>query len=285
LAVDHVHDMVTTVVGEHGGGGGQLRGPAAVAFDPAGGLLYVSDAGNARLHLFRIERKTPGPVGIGFEPRVTLVRTVSGEALRREVGAGATAQGVSGPVVPGAVDVGPVGRVYVIDRAADLVLALDARLEHATLFCRLAEEHAPDPVDLAVAGEGERVLLLDRTADALLVYDRAGASAGRWDLPPSPDGRPTDARGIAVGPDDRVYVTDAGAHRIVVLDPDGRHERTLGGPGIVAGTFHAPRGIAIDDRQRIVVNDWGNHRVQVLSPRGQLEAIFGASLYTRPARP
>ena len=48
--------------------------------------------------------------------------------------------------------------------------------------------------------------------------------------------------------------------------------------------FHRPRGLDTDAEGNVVVLDHGNHRVQWIDTDGQYVDVFGARLYTKPAR-
>jgi DNA-binding beta-propeller fold protein YncE len=97
-------------------------------------------------------------------------------------------------------------------------------------------------------GSGDRVYLLTRVPERVLVCDREGSLVASWGegiFGPKP-------HGIAIGPDDSVYCVDASDHTVRKFTSDGRPLMTLGTPGVESGTGYTEAGAASCNRFELI---------------------------------
>ena len=127
------------------------------------------------------------------------------------------------------------------------------------------------PVDIAVLGERQRLLVADSNNHQLQVMSldnlsmpiytigKLGPHAGQFKLP----------QAVAFDSElRRIVVADSGNHRIQVLSSLEGHPLlfVVGSRGTKALEFGFPRGVAVDTyNRRIIVADTDNDRLQVLS--------------------
>ncbi len=261
-------------VGGPGSRFGRCNRPAGVALDLRRSLLYVSDAGNRRLQMFRFDLDT-------VPTEVRFVQSLDLHWLAEKLSSDETLS----PILAGDLELGEDGRLYLLDRANRLVLVFDRQLSwlHAIGRNDERQERLADPVDLALDPAGERLYVLDAGRGGVRVYDPEGRLVDVWVHPDGP-GELLEPSAIRIGADGFVYVADRRSHRVQKYDPRGVPVDRWGRPGLGPGEFHKPRGLAQDGRSRWLVLDWGNRRVQIFSTEGDFLGTFGAALYVRPAR-
>lgn len=267
----------------YGRGFGQLLRPVDAAIDLARGWVHVADPGNRRLVTYGFRPRGEGEE-LKYDPfLVRMVRSLDLDRLGVPAGLG-----VPLPIDPLAVAVAPDGRIFVADVSNRAVFVVSPELE---LLGRLDDGGVPfvRPVDVSLDRAGGELLVVDQLAGHVRRFALQDGGAASTELEPLGGGaaelggllRPAGALVLADG---RVWVSDEGRHRLALYSAEGGFERHLGGPGLLRGEFHKPRGMAQDGRGRVVVIDWGNHRGQILDGEGNYLAIFGARLFTRPAR-
>jgi DNA-binding beta-propeller fold protein YncE len=124
----------------------------------------------------------------------------------------------------------------------------------------------------------ERVLVVDRDAHQVLIYDTQGRrqlALGQRHHPQlqAPFNHPTSA---AIGSDGDIYVSDGYGNSVVHrFAADGRLKHTWGGRGTGPGEFTTPHALWIDPRNRILVADRENNRVQVFDRGGAYLTEWG----------
>jgi DNA-binding beta-propeller fold protein YncE len=151
-----------------------------------------------------------------------------------------------------------------------------------------------DVSDVAVDAE-DRVYLLCRHPESVLIYDRDGQFRGSWG-----EGLLVRPHGLTIAPDGRIYVTDDGGHVVLIFDsdghqvgqigtgvpsetgfdesllPDGREEaleRIRGG-----GPFNRPTKAAVSPTGDVYVSDgYQNCRLHHFGSDGTLLNSWGAS--------
>ncbi|MBR0643773.1 NHL repeat-containing protein [Plastoroseomonas hellenica] len=164
------------------------------------------------------------------------------------------------------------GRVYVQlrqdpyvgkDGPAVVVLAPDGRRIDAWGGEAVADGHM-----LSVHPDG-RVFVVDRDAQEIIVFDRAGkrlGGIGKRHRPGEPFNAPCD---VAFGADSTIYVADGyAASRIHRFSADGTPMGGWGTPGEGPGEFSTPHSVWVMEDGRLAVADRENNRVQVFAPDG-----------------
>jgi len=121
-----------------------------------------------------------------------------------------------------------------------------------------------------------RVLLVDRDAHQILVFDKDGKpllTLGERNTPNRPFNHPTD---VAVAPNGDFYVSDGyGGSNVHWFDKTGSHRKTWGEPGSGPGQFTTPHGIWVTGDERVLVCDRENNRVQIFSLTGDYLSEWG----------
>ena len=259
--------------GMRGGGDGELRLPTGIDTGPGGDIFVADhdnnrvqrfDADGAYMSQFPVadaDGVPAAPLGLAvgpggsvhvtatgnhsvyvFAPGGELLRTVDAAAAHPRLDAGQTfpdgrlvqtaGSGVAFDT-PINLDVGPDGRMYLVEEMGGRVRVLDA--DGSPLF-DVGTPAAPGefygdssfmrPTDVAVDRNG-RIIVADSGHDRLQVFDHAGgfvSSTGSFGFCPHPEcsgegiqfDRPA---GLAADANGTVYVADALNHRILVLDP------------------------------------------------------------------
>jgi DNA-binding beta-propeller fold protein YncE len=184
------------------------------------------------------------------------------------------------PIEPGALELDALGQLHMTDPRNRKVWAFGKSFAIERGYG--GPEVLQRPVDLAFGKDGERLLVVDELAHALVVFSREGALeriVGSDVLL-----RPA---GICVDRDGNVFLSDAGRHRIQKLDPALAPATAWGRaddqPGLGPLEFYKPTGLTCDAEGNIVVLDFGNHRGQVVSAAGEFRFAFGPKLFVGPA--
>jgi phage tail-like protein len=138
-----------------------------------------------------------------------------------------------GPFAPDGEGLRPVGIAIGID---PLTGAPDGKVA--------APAGAWDPADLALLPDG-RILVSDRSAGKLRLFDRLGCPLGWWDGS-SDDEPPLVSPGaLAVGLDGRIFVVEEGEAAIAIVDAEGRIIERTEDSELLAGGFEAG-SLAVD---------------------------------------
>jgi len=209
------------------------------------------------------------------------------------------------------------GLLYVADPVQQRVVALD----HEGNFARAygGRNVLLNPVDVAVAPDGDRIYVADSYLHQVVIFSRDGtllhrigrdegdiktkvtrrttASHSAGGANPHSDIESSDLtenRGnepgaflypafLAVGPDGTVYVSDGMNARVQAFDADGTYRFQFGRLGDTPGSFARPKGIAVDREGHIYVVDAAFNNVQIFDAEGRLLLAFGG-VGTGPGR-
>lgn len=265
-----------TNVGRYGRRVAECNQPAAAALDARRSLLYVGDAGNRRLLVFRLNLPAPGD--LAFNPFMArLVRCIDLAAMPVDV------PGLGWRVLePGAIKLDRDGNLYLVDSWSACVAVLNPRFEVSRILCGdgSATGRLCRPTDVAIGPDGA-VHVVDAWLRRVVTFQPDGTPRSAWDGEDEPFAAPW---GIVGAPDGSLLVTDAGAGRVRVFSAQGRPIASWGEPGMGARQFCKPAGMAFDPQGRLIVMDYGNHRAQFLSAAGDFLWAFGARLYVVPAQ-
>jgi peptidylglycine monooxygenase len=171
-----------------------------------------------------------------------------------------------------AVDRG--GRVYVFQRTGSPIVVLSP---DGDLVDSWGDGQISDPHGIFIDAD-DRVLLVDRDAHQVMIFDTGGQCHGtlgerhhpRFGLPFN---HPTD---VAVAPSGDIYVCDGyGNAHVHCFSAAGKHLRSWGGIGSGPGQFSTPHGIWITADGRVLVADRENNRVQIFSADGSYLDAWG----------
>ena len=261
-------------IGTQGKAAGQFLRPTGVAIAAARNTLVVSDAGNNRVQVFRLERGATGEVR-----RVSFAKSF-----------GRWGKGAGEFDGPEGVALDTDGNVYVCDSGNARVEVFDAQL-HFVRELEAAPGHLRLPLSIGFDGKAERLYVVDAGNLQVHVFSRAGQWLNAWGKPATPPGPGTFAYpfGLALGNDDSVYLTDSRRQNVQQFKTSGDFVREWGGPGQEPGRFFQPEGIAADSDGRLIVVDFGSHRGQTFTPSGELLDHFpippGDLILPTPPRP
>jgi sugar lactone lactonase YvrE len=232
--VDARTGLIATVVGNGSATYSGDRGPAAqaglvepngVALGADGRTLLIADVAGHRV------RKVDLVSGV--------ITTFAGTGLARHDGDGGPAANCS---IWGAraVDVGPDGTVYILEREGNTLRAIDPR----------------SGVIATIAGTGKKS------------YSGDGG--------PAREAAFNGPKELAVDRSGNLFIVDTENHAIRVIDRASGLIRTLAGTGQAGGTgdggaadrarLDRPHGVAVGADGRVWIGDTNNHRIRVVSP-------------------
>jgi DNA-binding beta-propeller fold protein YncE len=205
---------------------GQFNFPRGVAFDPAGGNVWIADQNNHRIQLL----------------------TTAGAWLATYGGFGSA---VGQFQFPRAITVGPNGDVYVADTGNHRIQKRDSSGAWSLVPVGTSLD---TPAALAVDGSGT-LFVADRTR----VLRVEGGTATQIDPPTGTFDRPG---GLHVT-GNRLFVGDTGNSRVLRLDRTSGSWDVIGGEGPQVGSFLAPSELSTtQDGRTLYVTDQHNNRIQ-----------------------
>ncbi len=119
----------------------------------------------------------------------------------------------------------------------------------------------------------DRILVVDRDAHEVIVFDRGGqrqGGLGTRHRPGAPFNHPCD---VAVARDGTIYVADGyGGSVVHRFDANGKLLGSWGEPGDGPGQFTTPHAVWVMADGRVAVADRENNRVQLFSAEGAFES-------------
>jgi DNA-binding beta-propeller fold protein YncE len=232
--VDARTGAISTVAGNgsqtYSGDGGQARQaglvePNGVALDSSGRALFIADVAGHRVR--RVDLET-GMIG-----------TFAGTGRARHEGDGGPA-GVASIWGARAVDVGPDGAVYILEREGNTVRVVDPRTGVITTIAGTgtrgysgdggpaarATFHGPKELAVERAGnlgvvdtENHAIRWIDAASRTIRTVAGRGQAGGDGDGGPASRARLDRPHGAAVGPDGAVWIADTNNHRLRVVRP------------------------------------------------------------------
>ncbi|MGE3819451.1 MAG: hypothetical protein AB7I30_08450 [Isosphaeraceae bacterium] len=232
--VDVKTGIVTTVAGDgstkYSGDGGPGRSaglvePNGVALDPQGRRLFIADVADHRIRV------------VDLDSGVITTFAGTGEGSRVGDGGPARAASIFGAR---AVEVGPDGTVYILERQGNSLRAVDPKSGTITTLAgtgakgytgdggpaRLATFNGPK--ELAIDSQGN-LLIVDTENQAIREIDArsgvvttlagSGKRGGAGDGGPAIKAELGRPHGVAVGPDGATYIGDTENHRVRKVSP------------------------------------------------------------------
>jgi len=298
---------ITTVAGEGvnygrpgtGDGGpataASIPNPIALAFDPFGNLLIVSDRirrvdksgivttligayplnqPNEDDNPLHPEPASPGDLVYGPDGVLYIADTYRNRLLRLDqAGKLSVVAGLSNP--PDEIEGGPAEFARHNDpwgvavSNSDDVFVADTGMNR---ICRIT----PDRRFYKVAGKGRPILRMEGSGPPPQ-FSGDGGPATMADLD-MPSGVAVDAKGY-------IYISDWYNNRIRRVAPDGMIQTIAGtgqdgfggdsGPATAAQLSH-PMGVAVDSRGNVYIADSQNNRVRRVTPEGTINTIIGS---------
>ncbi len=157
-------------------------------------------------------------------------------------------------------------RLFVADSNAQLVHVFDFKTrQYARWTPGKNQQPFAQPVSITWDAVGQRLLVSDSVAAAVLMFDASGNYLGHLggDAADKALQRPV---GIVVDTGaahrGRVLVADAKLHQVLVFSAEGKLESRIGSRGEAPGRFNFPTYLAIDANGLIYVSDSLNFRIQ-----------------------
>jgi DNA-binding beta-propeller fold protein YncE len=129
-------------------------------------------------------------------------------------------------------------------------------------------------VSAVATDSADRVFVLHRGKDPVLVFDRAGKFLRSWG-----DEHLKTGHGLRIDREDNVWITDIGNHLVLKFDPAGKVLLSLGKkgqPGLGPDQFDRPTDVAVAPSGDFYVSDgYGNCRVVKFSREGKFLKEWG----------
>ncbi|WP_303902754.1 NHL repeat-containing protein [Thiohalomonas denitrificans] len=179
-----------------------------------------------------------------------------------------------GPLsLPSDVEIGPLGRVWVVDSGNHRLVAFDS--DGLFLFTvgkpGNSEGELQGPLGLGIDQDGN-VYVADAGNFRIQVFSREGKFIAALPLEDR-DGpiRPAD---VAVGKGGALFMTANTRHKVFKLNPDGRPITSWGNEGISQGEFRYPATIVVN-KGLVYVVDVLNTRVQIFDEKGKFRYQIG----------
>ncbi len=181
---------------------------------------------------------------------------------------------------PSGMDVGPDGRLYVVNALKDEIVVLDRTDgsivrrwgNHGTKpgefdFLRDVTESGSAIGGVAVGADGS-VYVADTVNRRVQQFDTEGKVVRTWGRFGSEPGQFLEPIDVAIAPDGSVYVVDDQRDDIQRFTADGAYLATLGSHGSGPGQLAFTGGIDVGPDGTVYVADWDNHRVQAWDDAG-----------------
>lgn len=207
------------------------------------GRVYVADGVNERVVIFDADGRM-----------IETVRAIGDAQLVNPTGLAVDAE----------------GKLFVCDSGLRevVVRGADGQLVRTLALPAGADEHAPDPTDVAVEAEGggawvvdndnHRLVRIDLATGAQTVMGRYGESVGQLHHPFM----------IAMSGEGDAFVSDVINSRVAVFTKNAAPSQSVGAYGVELGQLYRPKGVACDSKGDVWVSDSVLGVVQVFSNSG-----------------
>ena len=219
----------------------QPGGLWGVAVSPVNGRVFMSEYGNAQIHVFDVERKH--------------VRTF-----------GQRGKGEGQLIWPLGIDVSTTGQVYVANQGNHSVSVFR---EDGTFIRTIGQGKLRYPCDVLVHssglvfvadGDNHRIAVFSQEGKLVRTFGSKGGGKGQFNYPIS----------LATSPDGHhLYVSDRGNRRVQVFTLGGQFVREFG-----TGQLKDPCGLTVTSDGSVLQADTDNNRVAVFDNEGKLVHSF-----------
>jgi len=266
----------------------RLYEPRGLAFDRAGGFLYIADSRNGRVRRVSVATGVIETVAVVTNPQALCWDAQQGLLYIADAGDNAVWSWRPGSTmvrliagkeaelkIPAGVAVDDRGNVWISDTGNNRVrlLSSDGKIRTVTSQVLSPTGLVWDPRGFAYVAGANNVFRVTATSS---LADPLAGSVGLWREP----------RALAIDSNGSLLVADAAANRVTRWVPtEGGRIAPVAGSGeagfdgdrpvaAVSARFDGPSGIALDGTGRILVADAGNHRVRILeAPAGDFGTL------------
>jgi DNA-binding beta-propeller fold protein YncE len=220
--------------------------PEGIAVDERNRIVYVADTGKGRV------------VAFSFQGLPKFVLEVAGISAPRDL----------------VVD--EKGRLFVADKDAPIVRAVDAQGKTVLKMDLTGASMVGSPRirGLAVDRQG-RLYVGDQAGAQVLVCDTEGHVLSRIGSPGDREGQLKMIEDVALDRVGRIYVVDSVGTAVNVFDPQGRFIFRFGRISADQDDLRSPASLAIDRHDQLWVVDQADHAVRVFDGRGFALRRFG----------
>ena len=271
-----------TQIGTYGRRNGEFIRPTDVKLDAGKSMLYVCDAGNCRVQIFKL---SPPPAdALKFDPLMAKFATSIDLMERAHASACEEHRAAAAGIEPTAIERDKQGNSYFLDGVHRRIWRFDQNWKVAAVWGDRGNEgdRWMRPTDITWDEKTQRLWVVDAERRCAFAYDRDGKFVET--LRPRADLGMVEPFGLAVGPDNSFYLTDTGDDHILKYDKDGQYVKHWGRRGLGAGEMYRPTSIHLGPDGRLIVIDFGNHRGAYFSTDGEFLDVFGSRFFTAPAR-
>jgi len=227
-----------------------LSMPSDAAVGPEGDL-YVLDGVNHRVVVYDADGK-----------------------FRFEFGSGGSRPGQL--LFPLGIAAGPDGRVYVADSGNHRFQVFDSngKVLDTVSLPDVPSGTPPDPADIVVDPNRERLYITDNDNHHVLVYNLAGREfESIWGSPGQDQRQFRFPFLMDISPQGYLFIVEPINTRVQVLNQNGKFVNFIGGWGVKAGQLFRPKGIAVFD-DKVFVTDSYLGSVQVFDTRGAFLGVL-----------
>lgn len=172
---------------------------------------------------------------------------------------------------PSALAVDYLGNVYVADTGNGKIQKYNNVGGFIKEWRTVGDATLESPSGIAI--DDNMVYVVDKSLDAVIVYDLEGNYSKHWGQNGIADGQLQFPFGIAVN-GDTVYVADTGNARIQTFTTDGEHQLTFERVSQPATPLESPVGIVIADDGSIFVSDPPNAQIHKYDSQGNLVNVI-----------
>ena len=170
------------------------------------------------------------------------------------------------------------GSIYLADSGNRLIQIFDASGNFRSQFPVKVKDslRPPDPVDVVVDEEKDRLYVIDNDNHRVLVYNKDGSRlVETWGTSGEKPGEYQFPFLATLDNQSTLYVVDVLNTRVQAINHEGRAMAYIGKWGVDRGQFYRPKGVAVDTKERIYVSDSYLGVVQVFKRYRKFLGVLG----------